>query len=122
MQALIGIAFRALTAREDRDAMDGEKRKAAAMQEAAMRIAEDNEEWEAAEGNGDGGSPEKNLESATSRHGESSAPQRGSRGGGRGGERAGFGRGRGAGRGRGTVDTWDQLQQKRVLPGHLRAD
>ena len=122
MQALIGIAFRALTAREDRDAMDQEKRKAAAMQEAATRIAEDNEEWDAAEGNGDGGSPEKNLEAATSQHGGSSAPQRRGRGQGRGGERAGFGRGRGAGRGGGAVDAWDQQPRRRVLPGHLRAD
>ena len=132
MQALIGIAFRALTAKEERETLDSEQRKEAAMQEAAAKIAEDSEEWEVAEGNDDGGSPEKNIETPTIPHGQGTNSQRGGRGGGRGGDRGGFGRGGfgrgGKGRGggtwvpRGNYRTGYQEAEKRVIAPHLRTE
>ncbi|MCJ1284355.1 hypothetical protein MMC26_003686 [Xylographa opegraphella] len=109
LQALIAIAFKALVPKEERQAKSIDERTEEAMTEAADRVAEDNEEWDVAAGEDDGGPAVYKMDQPKSQEGRG-----GRRGGGGGsirgdhGDRGGGGRGAGGrgggGRGRGFHD------------------
>jgi hypothetical protein len=61
LQALIGIAFKGLASKAERQGKSFPERVAEAAKEAAERIVEDSEEWKVADGTDDGGVPIYNL-------------------------------------------------------------
>ncbi|MCJ1432189.1 hypothetical protein MMC27_001545 [Xylographa pallens] len=113
LQALIGIAFKALAPKEERQAKSIDERTEEAMTDAADRVAEEDEEWGVAVGEDDGGPAEYKMDQPKNQEGRGG--YRGGRGGGTRGDRGGSGRGRGShdnqggdrgggGRGRGSHD------------------
>ncbi|MCJ1389545.1 hypothetical protein MMC18_002402 [Xylographa bjoerkii] len=97
LQALIGIAFKALAPKEERQAKSIDERTEEAMTEAADRVAEEDEEWGVAIGEDDGGPAEYKMEKPKTQTGnaEGRGAYRGRGGAGR-GDRGGGGRGRGS--------------------------
>ncbi|MCJ1417033.1 hypothetical protein MMC32_003372 [Xylographa parallela] len=94
LQALIGIAFKALAPKEERQAKSIDERTGEAMTEAAGRVAEEDEEWGVAVGEDDGGPAEYKMDQPKNQ--EARGGYRGGRGGGSRGDREGSGRGGGA--------------------------
>ncbi|MCJ1401165.1 hypothetical protein MMC11_004377 [Xylographa trunciseda] len=97
LQALIGIAFKALAPKEERQAKSIDEKTEEAMTEAADRVAEEDEEWGVAAGEDDGGPAEYKMEKPKNQAGnvEGRGAYRGRGGAGR-GDRGGGVRGRGS--------------------------
>ncbi|MCJ1289292.1 hypothetical protein MMC34_000824 [Xylographa carneopallida] len=104
LQALIRVAFKALAPKEERQAKTFDERTEAAVTAAADRIVEEDEEWNVALGDDDGGPAVNMMDQPKNQEGRGG--YRGGRGGRRRRERGGgSSRGdRGGGRGRGSYD------------------